>query len=68
MKGTVRTANEEIYIGLKCDPNTCPRCHGTLTRAAICINLIESSCGCGYSARDRDGNLRYAQDVLDKDL
>ena len=66
MNGRITTSNEEIYIGLKCDPSKCPKCGTALIGAALDINLTESRCGspeCGYSTRDRVGSIKDAEEV-----
>lgn len=65
MRGTITRSNETVLIGLKCDPSQCPRCDARLTTDAIEVNLTESHCVCGYSARDRVGGLRDAQELAD---
>lgn len=66
MRGTMRkTANETILIGLKCDPNQCPKCADGLLIEYVDLNLYESKCRCGYRVRDRVGSLRSAEEILD---
>lgn len=68
MKGTITTKDGTTYIGLKCNPSECPRCHEHLISEIIDINLRQQTCpteGCNYSARDRVGSIRDAEDIRD---
>lgn len=42
----------------------CPRCGHALVREMIDVNLLESKCACGYSARDREGSLAEADAAI----
>ncbi len=70
MQGTIKTSkgNEQIMVGLKCNPDQCPRCGTGLFTETIDVNLTESRCvlaTCTYSVRDRVGSLRSAEELLD---